>query len=174
MASTHAILGLLSIQPMSGYEIRQSVEQHGMRFLWGLNYGSIYPALRQLQERGLVTVSIQHEGRTTLRKEYHVTDAGRVELEQWVQSPLPAPMQTDELFLRVLFAPFGNAAALAARLEERAEWLDDAIAEIQTYAGPDAFHDALFRYGIEWFTLQRDWARRVEDLLTKRLDGSGE
>ncbi len=174
MASTHAILGLLSIQPMSGYEIRQSVEQHGMRFLWGLNYGSIYPALRQLQDHGLVTVSTQYEGRTTLRKEYHITDAGRVELENWLVSALPTPAQTDELFLRILFAPFGHAAELADRLEERAKWLDDAITEIQTYTGPDIFHNELFRYGTEWFTLQRDWVRRMQNLLAEEEVTSNE
>ncbi len=174
MASTHAILGLLSIQPMSGYEIRQSVEQHGMRFLWGLNYGSIYPALRQLRDSGLVTVLVQHEGRTTLRKEYQITDAGRTELEQWLGSSLPTPTQTDELFLRVLFAPFGHASELAASLERRAAWLDDALTEIRTYTGPDVFHNELFRYGIEWFTLQRDWVRRVQELLTERQEVADE
>lgn len=174
MASTHAILGLLSIQPMSGYEIRQSVEQHGMRFLWGLNYGSIYPALRQLQAGGLVTVSVQHQGRATLRKEYDITDRGRVELEQWLESPLSTPAQTDELFLRILFAPFGHATELSARLKERTVWLDEALKEIRTYTGPDVFHNELFRYGVEWFTLQRDWLERMQKLLAESEEVSDE
>jgi DNA-binding PadR family transcriptional regulator len=45
--SKYAILGMLSIAPMSGYDIKKQVETSISNF-WSESYGQIYPALRNL------------------------------------------------------------------------------------------------------------------------------
>ena len=61
MASTkdirHFILGLLTQQPMSGYGIKRSLKSLSW-LIDSPSFGSIYPALRTLQEDGLVTVEV--------------------------------------------------------------------------------------------------------------------
>ena len=45
--SKYAILGMLSIEPMSGYDIKKEVEKSISNF-WTESYGQIYPVLRNL------------------------------------------------------------------------------------------------------------------------------
>ena len=44
---------MLRIKPMSGYEIKQAVDQ-STRFFWAASYGQIYPQLRRLESEGLI------------------------------------------------------------------------------------------------------------------------
>ena len=50
---TPVILGLLSIGPRSGYEIKAVVDR-STRFFWAASYSQIYPELRRLEREGLV------------------------------------------------------------------------------------------------------------------------
>jgi DNA-binding PadR family transcriptional regulator len=66
-----AILALLAEQPRNGYQIMQELEKRS-RGLWRPSPGSVYPALQQLQDEGLIRDEAEGGGRT-----YHLTDAGR-------------------------------------------------------------------------------------------------
>ena len=46
-----AILGLLKEQPLHGYELRKRLGE-ALGSLWGISYGSLYPALRRLERDG--------------------------------------------------------------------------------------------------------------------------
>ncbi|MGZ8764934.1 MAG: PadR family transcriptional regulator [Acidimicrobiia bacterium] len=46
-----AILGLLKDQPLHGYELKKRLSE-SLGVLWGVSYGSLYPALRRLEKSG--------------------------------------------------------------------------------------------------------------------------
>jgi DNA-binding PadR family transcriptional regulator len=46
-----AVLGLLKDQPLHGYELKKRLGET-LGFLWGVSYGSLYPALRRLERAG--------------------------------------------------------------------------------------------------------------------------
>ncbi len=66
-----AILALLAEQPRNGYQIMQELEKRS-RGLWRPSRGSVYPALQQLQDEGLIRDEAEGGGRT-----YRLTDAGQ-------------------------------------------------------------------------------------------------
>jgi DNA-binding PadR family transcriptional regulator len=69
-----AILTLLNERPMHGYEMMQELSERS-RGMWRPSPGSLYPALQMLEDQGFVR-SETAEG----RRQYTLTDAGRVEL----------------------------------------------------------------------------------------------
>ena len=71
-----AALLLLSEEPRNGYQVMQEIEQRS-RGIWRPSPGSVYPALAQLEDEGLVRVDEQ-DGRRT----YGLTDAGRAYVEE--------------------------------------------------------------------------------------------
>ena len=71
-----AILVLLSERPMHGYQIIQEIGGRS-EGLWRPSPGSVYPALQQLEDEGLVRVE-KAEG----RKVAHLTDEGRVYVQE--------------------------------------------------------------------------------------------
>ena len=52
-STPNALLGLLSLGPMSGYDIRQLIPR-SIGYFWNESYGQIYPGLKRLAAAGLV------------------------------------------------------------------------------------------------------------------------
>jgi DNA-binding PadR family transcriptional regulator len=50
-----AILGLLKEQPLHGYELKKRLSET-LGSLWGISYGSLYPALRRLEHDGSIEI----------------------------------------------------------------------------------------------------------------------
>jgi DNA-binding PadR family transcriptional regulator len=71
-----AALLLLAEEPRNGYQLMQEIEQRSGG-VWRPSPGSIYPALAQLEDEGLVRAE-ERDGRRT----YVLTDAGRVYVEE--------------------------------------------------------------------------------------------
>ena len=65
------ILVLLAEQPRNGYQMMQELEQRSQG-MWRPSPGSIYPALQQLEDEGLVQEEKTGSGRT-----FHLTAAGK-------------------------------------------------------------------------------------------------
>jgi DNA-binding PadR family transcriptional regulator len=66
-----AILALLSEEPMHGYQLMQAIAERGDGS-WTPSPGAIYPAISQLEDEGLVTVTAESG-----RKLVTLTDSGR-------------------------------------------------------------------------------------------------
>ena len=73
--TARAILGFLSLQPRSGYEIRAAARR-STELMWGVNDGQLYPQLHDLHERGLIEPAAEPEGPKS-RQHWRLTDAGR-------------------------------------------------------------------------------------------------
>ena len=48
-----AVLGLLAEQPLHGYELKKRLSET-LGPLWGISFGSLYPALRRLERWGAI------------------------------------------------------------------------------------------------------------------------
>jgi DNA-binding PadR family transcriptional regulator len=94
-----AALILLAEEPRNGYQLMQEIE-HRSGGVWRPSPGSVYPALSQLEDEGLVCVE-EHDGRRT----YVLTDAGRSYVDE----------RRDDL---------------SAPWEEMSESVDDAVASV--------------------------------------------
>jgi DNA-binding PadR family transcriptional regulator len=53
-----AVLGLLKEQPLHGYELKKRLGDT-LGFLWGVSYGSLYPALRRLERDGAIEIVLE-------------------------------------------------------------------------------------------------------------------
>src|SRR5438128_12124350 len=81
-----AALLLLAEEPRNGYQIMQEVEERSGG-VWRPSPGSVYPALAQLEDEGLIR-SEESDG----RKLFVLTDAGRAHVEERDPSK-PAPWE---------------------------------------------------------------------------------
>ena len=104
------ILALLAESPRNGYQIMQELSERS-RGMWRPSPGSVYPALQQLQDEGLVRSEEAGTGRV-----FHLTDSGRKYIEEH-QAETEAPWdwatnETDE----ELFDLMGQIRHIAAAL----------------------------------------------------------
>lgn len=107
------ILALLAEQPRNGYQIMQELEQrsHGM---WRPSPGSVYPALQQLEDEGLVRAQKEGGGRV-----FELTESGRAHvdsLEADARAPWEAVADAAGDEMRDLMGVFRSTAVAAMQV----------------------------------------------------------
>jgi PadR family transcriptional regulator AphA len=144
MSVDHIILGVISLAPCSGYDMKVEFEKGGAGMLSALSFGSIYPRLKYLEQEGLIEALPSAEGRHTGKGEspneglkrhkkiYELTARGWSELAQWLelQAVYPIPMH-DELLLKMLF--WGAAGMDRARLIEQLQTRSEETRDLMSY-----------------------------------------
>ena len=129
-STPYAILGLLSLRPMSGYDVRKASAESVGHF-WSESYGQIYPALRELTEDGLARRTTERRAGKPDRHVYEITERGRTALRAWlVEPPRPTPVRS-ELLLKLFF---GDEATAARQADWVAGLLAEANAQLEAYA----------------------------------------
>lgn len=100
--SKYAVMGFLSLAPLSGYDIKKMFEQSIINF-WNESYGQIYPILKRLVDEGLATRSVEkHLGKPD-RHVYALTDKGQEQLQDWLSEPAEPQKQRIEILLKLFF-----------------------------------------------------------------------
>ncbi len=89
-----AALACLFERPMHPYEMATTLRERGKDQSIKLNYGSLYTVVEALQQHGLIVAQeTEREGRRPERTVYRLTNAGRMELIDWVSELLSRPMK---------------------------------------------------------------------------------
>jgi PadR family transcriptional regulator AphA len=139
--TAHALLGLLSIEPMSGYDIRQFIPQSIGHF-WSESYGQIYPTLRRLTEEGLVERNTETSASRPDRHVYTLTEAGRDRLATWLELPARRTPPRNELLLKLFFGAHAPTSISREHvqlfLEERQQALGIFLATAESLRRDDA------------------------------------
>ena len=95
----YAILGLLSREDLSGYDLTQRMRGR-VGYFWSARHSQIYPELARLEDGGYVTHSVVEQRERPDKKVYGITAQGLRALKEWVvEPPVPKPSR-DELVLK--------------------------------------------------------------------------
>jgi DNA-binding PadR family transcriptional regulator len=120
----YAILGLLAVEPLTGYQLSQRMRAP-IGYMWTATHSQIYPELAKLLADGQLRATVIPGRGPRDTRRYTITTAGRRALRTWVDSPL-TEVARSELLLRVrslwLISPERARAFIVeqrARYEER-------------------------------------------------------
>lgn len=167
-ATAYVILGMVSGQPRSGYEIKAVVDKT-TRFFWAISYGQIYPELKRLSEAGLVRGA---EAPTGGRKRtvYEITAAGAEELKRWLREPPQTFELREEGLLKLFFAgvlPRREAVEIVRAMGEHRRRVNAQLRAMEPAAAEkdDPFSLIVLQSGIEFTEWFADWCERTEQLL---------
>ncbi|WP_405485061.1 PadR family transcriptional regulator [Nocardia sp. NBC_00511] len=100
------ILGMLSLRPLSGYDLGKWMDGPGRFIGYRVALPQIYRTLAKLVDRGLVEFDVDPREGKPDAKVYRLTEVGRQALLDWAHSPYePAPRPMDpDFMLRFVFA----------------------------------------------------------------------
>ena len=73
------VLGLLAREPMYGWQLSETLVQHGII----ASIGTLYPMLSRLRSQGLVTTYDERSDSGPVRKYYELTATGRQQLHDF-------------------------------------------------------------------------------------------
>lgn len=125
--SLYALLGMLSLGPQSGYEIKKWMEQSLAHF-WQEGYGQIYPNLKRLVQNGLATVHTEKQEGKPDKKIYTITTNGRSQLQDWLKSPIQKlPQEKHEILLKLFFGRMVDMEANLAHVRLHQERMSDLL-----------------------------------------------
>ncbi|GAU66799.1 PadR family transcriptional regulator [Streptomyces sp. NBRC 110611] len=170
MSLRHAVLGLLSESPASGYDLMKLFNAT-LANVWPATQSQVYGELNKLTTAGLVEIAA-HGPRG--RKEYAITDDGLAELRHWLTDITPGGSTRNDSLLRVFFlgivtpleaqAYLLQQAELAARthaecerIDETADWDEEMISVYGRIA---------LEYGLRMTATLEEWARWAADEVT--------
>ena len=175
-----AILGLLSKAPLHGYELRKQLSLL-LGPLRAFSYGTLYPVLRSLQERGLIaTVEPTHPATTAPvrgasltgrrgRIVYELTADGKEHLQSVLSSAGPSAWEDENFDVRfALFAQTDADTRLRilegrrTRLTEKLEAVKESAA--RTRERLDEYTLELQRHGLEQVEREVRW---LDGLITQ-------
>lgn len=123
MSIKYAILGLLHYSDMHGYRIKEHIEKN-FGHMWTINFGQIYTCLKELEEASLVSVKeiLPSEGNGPYKKCYHITEKGKEEFGEWLNSsPEKQMLLRDPFLLRFPFFGFTDPETAIKLIDEQLE-----------------------------------------------------
>ena len=152
----YAILGLLSREDMTGYDIAKIFNAELANF-WNAKHSQIYPELKRLTEEGLVTFHVVVAGDVLEKKMYSISERGRKELHTWlIKDELLEPTPKDKFRLRAYFGDQMDTQDLCQLVESqrrqrrlKLEFLSQRLSEYVKVpkAGTDRFGDYILLEG---------------------------
>ena len=102
MSLPHVLLGLLAVEPRTGYDLARALESD-LAPVWRAEFSQIYPALARLRRAGFVLLRVLGPRRGPRRNLYRVTATGRRELRRWLAEPFSPPRGKDDGLARLAF-----------------------------------------------------------------------
>jgi DNA-binding PadR family transcriptional regulator len=165
-----AVLGLLHETPMHGYELRKRLNTLLGAFR-AFSYGSLYPCLKDLLQRGLIAEESAADTQRPLAGRrskivYRLTAEGKERLQDLLAEAGPAAWEDDGFGIR--FAFFGQTRAdvrlrilegRRSRLEERMEGVRAALA--RTRERLDSYTLELHKHGLESVEREVRWLNEL-------------
>jgi len=116
--ASQAILGLLSIVPMSGYDLAQAADAAVGRF-WPVSKSQVYAELSRLEPLGLVQGTEIAQERRPDKRVFRLTERGEAALDSWLESDDPGAPRFRLPFLLKIFLGHRTAPGrIAAQLQE--------------------------------------------------------
>jgi len=175
-----AVLACLYERPMHPYEVAQTLRSRAKHESVRLNYGSLYSLVETLEAKGLIRArETVREGRRPERTIYEITDAGEVELVDWLSDLVATPAKEYLQFEAALtFIPVLPPEDAVALLTQRVQALEMQLARQQGVRRsaeeqglPRLFllEDDFMAHLLE---AELDWIRRlIKDIESGALDG---
>jgi len=164
-----AVLALLAEKPMHPYEMSTTLRDRAKEESIKLNYGSLYSVVESLRRHELIDVQETiREGRRPERTIYAITDAGRIELVDWLSELLSVPVKEFTQFEAALsLMPVLPPDDVVRLLQIRLTRLDVEI------AGGAGVMDEMAKQGLPYlFAVEGDYLlelRRAERRFIARL-----
>ena len=153
MSLRYALLALLSVEPMTGYDLAKRFES-SVAFVWHAPDSQIYPELRKMAKEGLLQAEEVSWGPRGKKTQYRITEEGRAAFRAWMREPVEYSRERDPVHLKAAYLEWAEPKAAREHMQDH----------------------------IDYHTMRRDqWAEMIDQLragtnemLSKRLAATAE
>lgn len=175
--TSFAVMGLLSFNPMSGYELTGFIE-HSIAHFWPIAKSQVYGELTRLEELGYVESSDVKQERLPDKRTYSLTEEGSKVLDEWLSDSDVGPDRFRVSFLVKYFfghrMPKDSLIAMLERYRDRSKKVIDELRPVveKTPESQESFYPitaALF--GLRHLEANVAWTEEVLDKVRSQPEG---
>jgi len=160
------LLGFLMRKSMTGYDLMKAFSI-SFSFFSGLSYGSIYPALKKMENVGLISKRVEIQDGAPNRKIYTITEAGRNAFLESLRTPLAPERHKSSFLMRLFFfaylAPEERKEIVVGHrdsVQQIHDQLESLRPQIEIHA--DRFQLMCFEFGLR---MSADMARNLSEVV---------
>ena len=167
------ILGLLSHEDLTGYDIKKQIDG-AISFFWKGSFGSIYPALGDMEKQGLVR---QKKPDNTGGREkiiYQITGKGKENLKSWLNDEKVTNDLKYETLLKMYFGSVEDRSVTVRNIEIFEEQVKEDLKLLKFYKAnlekvldqEDHVHYYLtVLFGIETYEAYLRWCKKAVKIM---------
>lgn len=168
------ILGFLKRHgAQHGYALKQLLSRNASDFA-NIKISNIYYHFDKMCQQGLVSVSLEKEGRRPDRQVYSITKAGEQAFATLLEKSLALPFDFESILdAPLFFSEYADHKQISEAVQNRILQLEEAIDYIQRHRCrvldeiPDLFHDyavLLFDHHLIHFKAEMKWSRKAREV----------
>ncbi|MDP1575106.1 MAG: PadR family transcriptional regulator [Coxiellaceae bacterium] len=171
-----AILGCLSIQSMSAYEIKNFMAQ-STAYFWMEHEAQLYPTLAKMHEEKLISCREEKAQKAGIRKIYKISSLGLVALKQWLMEPSESVNYRNEFLLKLFFSDKIDKKIVLQQLEVQEATLKQQLLlfnaiekELELASVKNnrrVFIKATLSYGVFATTAEIEWCIETKKMIAK-------
>lgn len=168
----YVLLGLLSHETLTGYEIKKRLDTR-LRLFWNASFGSIYPTLSELEENHCVErTELIENGRDKIA--YTITEKGRGILQEWLVKPVVKDEFRYETLLKLYFgSEVGEDITLehihrfGQKMEKELPFLKASVQQLKEHGEEEAhkYYMLTALFGVKVYETYLEWCKEVEEVL---------
>lgn len=170
----YIILGFLMKEEMSGYDLKQWMV-NCTSYFFDASFGSIYPALKRLEEKGYISCHEVVES-SKFKKLYAITDMGKTYFLNWLEKPIVFSKTKQDHLVYFYFYQYlpkekaiFNIKIFISEVEELLNRLSNQKSKVEKEYDVNQFtfiYSAMV-YGVNYYQFIIDWCNK----LLKQIEG---
>jgi DNA-binding PadR family transcriptional regulator len=160
------LLGFLTRGDLTGYELKGAMDE-SVGYFFGASYGSIYPALKSLEEEGLVRSTLVVQSDRPNKKVYSLTSEGWAYFLEALKEPPAEDSFRSEFLMQLFFGRHQDLERLLALIEgyriglkNSLERLRETEGKVREVATP--YELMCLRFGLTRYEATLSWLDSVE------------
>ena len=167
------ILGLLSHDDLTGYDIKKQIDG-SIRFFWKGSFGSIYPALAELEKQGSVRRLKGNDSGGREKIIYSITGQGKEILKAWVRDEKASNDLKYETLMKLFFGGVESKETALRNIEVFEEQIKADLKVLQVYKAniekaldeeDHVYFYLTILFGIETYEAYLKWCNKARKVL---------
>ncbi len=167
------ILGLLSHEDLTGYDIKKRLDG-AIGFFWKGSFGNIYPALTAMEKEGLVSKKKDSKTGGRERIPYHITRGGTDTLKSWLQEEQASNELRYETLLKLFFGGATDRSVTIGNIQAFEEDVKRNLAVLKMYRDnlekrldedDHIFYYLTVTFGIDTYEAYIKWCTKAKKML---------
>ncbi len=167
------ILGLLSHDDLTGYDIKKQIDG-SIRFFWKGSFGNIYPALSELEKDGSIRRLKGNENGGREKIAYGITSQGKEILRAWVRDEKASNDLKYETLMKLFFGGVESKETSLRNIEVFEEQIKTDLKVLQLYKAniekvldeeDHVYFYLTILFGIETYEAYLKWCNKARKVL---------